>query len=314
MPNLFGLIISILCVAGMTVQAQAAPQTSASKAKHPAKAGGTFQNCRRCPKMVVIFSGKFDMGSPASEDGRSDDEGPVHSVKISSYAIGKTEITRGQFAEFVKKSRYRTGDKCWTLEKGKFEERKGSWREPGFPQSDKDPVVCINWNDAQAYVKWLSHKTGRTYRLPTEAEWEYAARGGTGTARYWGNNPDEACVYANGADETAQIQIQGATSWSIHHCTDGFSYTAPVGHFKPNAFGLNDMLGNVWEWTEDIYHVNYQGAPTDGSAWQGGGDKHLLRGGSWNNSPSDLRAATRYKCDPALRFSSFGFRVVRSYK
>jgi len=314
MRNLFGLIFAIFCLIGMPAQAQAARKGTAIKTTHPAKSGKTFRNCRGCPRMVVIYSAGFNMGSPESEDGRGDDEGPVHSVKIAAFAIGKTEITRGQFAIFVKKTRYGTGDKCWTLEKGKFEQRKGSWREPGFPQNDNDPAVCINWNDAQAYAKWLSRKTGRKYRLPTEAEWEYAARGDTDTARYWGNNPDEACAYANGADKTAQAQIQGATSWSVHGCTDGFAYTAPVGHFKPNAFGLYDMLGNVWEWTGDIYHVNYQGAPIDGSAWQGGGDKRLLRGGSWNNSPRDMRAAVRYKSDPGLRFSSFGFRVVRSYK
>jgi sulfatase modifying factor 1 len=314
MRKIFGLIIAIFCLTGMSAQAQAARKGTAIKSTHPAKSGKTFRNCRSCPQMVVIYSGRFNMGSPDSEEGRGDDEGPVHSVKIAAFAIGKTEITRGQFAEFVKKARYSTGEKCWTLEKGKYEERKGNWREPGFPQSNMDPVVCINWNDALAYAKWLSRKTGKRYRLPTEAEWEYAARGGTGTARYWGNNPDKACAYANGADKTAQAKIDGATSWSVHHCTDGFAFTAPAGHYKPNAFGLEDMLGNVWEWTGDIYHVDYQGAPTDGSAWQGGGDKRLLRGGSWNNSPSNLRAAVRYKSDPALRFSSFGFRVARSYK
>ena len=314
MSKLFGLIIAIFCLMGMPAQAQAAKKGTATKATHPARAGKTYRSCPGCPQMVVIYSGRFDMGSPDSEHRRGKDEGPVHNVKIVAFAIGKTEITRGQFVEFVKETRYSTGDKCWTLEKGKYEERKGSWREPGYPQSDKDPVVCINWNDALAYAKWLSRKTGKKYRLPTEAEWEYAARGGAGTARYWGSNPDDACAYANGADKTAQAQIQGATSWLVHHCTDGFAYTAPAGHFKPNAFGLNDMLGNVWEWTGDIYHANYQGAPTDGSAWQGGGNKRLLRGGSWNNSPSNLRAAIRYKSDPGLRFSSFGFRVVRSYK
>jgi sulfatase modifying factor 1 len=317
MRNLFVLIIAIFCLMWMpshakTVKKEIAAQ--ASKAAPATKAGTIYRNCRGCPQMVVIYTGTFDMGSPDSEDSRGDDEAPVHRLKIAAFAIGKTEITRGQFAEFVKKTRYSTGDKCWTLEKGKYEERKGNWREPGFPQNNIDPVVCINWNDALAYAKWLSRKTGKKYRLPTEAEWEYAARGGTGTARYWGSNPDKACAYANGADKTAQAKIDGATSWLVHHCTDGFAFTAPVGHYKPNAYKLNDMLGNVWEWTGDIYHVNYQGAPTDGSVWQGGGDKRLLRGGSWNNSPSNLRAAVRYKSDPALRFSSFGFRVVRSYK
>ena len=308
MRNLPTLIIAIFCLTGMPAQSQAAKKDNA------AKAGKTFHDCRGCPEMVVIYSGSLAMGSPDSEKGRGDDERPVHSVEIAAFAIGKTEITRGQFAEFVKRSGYLTGDKCWTLENGKYEERKGNWREPGFPQDDKQPVACINWNDATTYAKWLSKKTGKRYRLPTEAEWEYAARGNTSTARYWGDNPDEACKYANVADTTAQAQIRGATSWSVHRCTDGFAYTAPVGRFQANAFGLYDMLGNVWEWTEDNYHGNYKGAPADGSAWQGGGTKRVLRGGSWNSSPPDSRVAIRYGNKPEIRFSSFGFRLARSLK
>lgn len=251
------------------------------------------------------------MGSPGSEDGHDDDESPVHQVNVASFALGKSEITRGQFAAFVKKSNYSTGDKCWTLEGGKFAERSGNWSKPGYEQTDKHPAACISWNDATAYAKWMSRKTGKKYRLPTEAEWEYAARGNTGTARYWGNNPHEACAYANAADKTAQAQIQGATSWSAHDCTDGFAYTAPVRSFKANAFGLNDMLGNVWEWTEDSYHDSYDGAPTAGSVWQGDGVKRVRRGGSWNNSPWNTRAAIRSSNEPALRFSIFGFRLAR---
>ena len=251
------------------------------------------------------------MGSPDSEEGRGKDEGPVHYVNIAAFALGKTEITQGQFAAFVKQTGYNAGDKCWTLEHGKFAERSGNWRNPGYPQNDKHPVACINWNDAEAYAKWLSRKTGKQYRLPTEAEWEYAARGNTSTARYWGSNPDEACGYANGADKTAQTQIQGATSWSVHKCPDGFAYTTPIGSFKANAFKLHDMLGNIWEWTADIYHDSYTGAPADGLAWQGDGAKRVLRGGSWNNPPRDVRAAIRGKNKPALRFSTFGFRLAR---
>lgn len=251
------------------------------------------------------------MGSPDSEAGRSNDEGPMHRVNVAAFAMGQTEITRGQFAEFVKKTKYSTGDICSTLEDGKIKERSGNWRELNHSRDDSYPVGCINWNDALAYAKWLSRTTGKKYRLPTEAEWEYAARGNTSTARYWGNNPDEACAYANGADKTAQAQVQGASSWTVHNCTDDFSYTAPAGSFKANAFGLNDMLGNAWEWTEDSYHDNYNGAPTDGTAWQGDGAKRVLRGGSWNSGPRDVRAAVRNSYQPELRFSFFGFRLVR---
>jgi sulfatase modifying factor 1 len=315
MSNLLSLFIVTFCLIWVPGHAQAANQgktTKAARTAHAPEAGKIFRDCQNCPEMVVLPSGSFSMGSPDSEAGRGDDEGPVHSVNIPAFAMGRTEITRGQFAAFVNDTNYSTGDQCWTLEDGKYKERSGrNWREPGFPQDDNHPVVCIDWNDAKAYAEWISKKAGKQYRLPTEAEWEYAARGNTSTARYWGHNPDEACAYANGADKTAQAQIIGASSWSIHNCTDGFAYTAPVGSLKPNAFGLNNMLGNVWNWTEDSYHNSYNGAPTDGSAWQGDGSKRVLRGGSWNNSPRNVRAAARNMDKPELRFSIFGFRVAR---
>jgi len=251
------------------------------------------------------------MGSPDSEKGRSKDEGPVHRVKIASFALGKTEITRDQFAVFADQTGYHAGDTCWTLEKGKVEEREGDWRKLRYGQEGGYPIGCVNWGDATAYTKWLSRKTGKKYRLPTEAEWEYAARGNTTTARYWGENPDEACAYANAADQTAQAQIRGASSWTVDKCADDFAYTAPVGSFKPNPFGLYDMLGNAWEWVEDRYHASYKGAPADGSAWPGDNAKRVLRGGSWNNSPRDVRAAVRNSYRPDLRYSFFGFRVAR---
>lgn len=313
MRNLPGLIVATLCLMCIPAQAQAAKQEAAktSRAAQTPKVGKIFRDCPTCPEMVVIPSGSFDMGSPGSEAGRAKDEGPVHRVNVAAFAMGKTEITRGQFAAFVKKTKYSSGDKCWTHKDGKVEERSGNWLELGHSQDDKHPVACISWNDAKAYAEWLSRTTGKKYRLPTEAEWEYAARGNTRTARYWGGNPDEACGYANAADKTAKAQIRGASSWSAFNCTDGFPYTAPVGSFKANAFGLNDMLGNVWEWTEDSYHDSYKGAPTDGIAWQGDGAKRVLRGGSWNNAPRNVRAAVRNSYKPALRFSFFGFRLAR---
>jgi formylglycine-generating enzyme required for sulfatase activity len=307
------IILIILCLMCMPAQTQAAnlEAAKASRAAQTPKAGKIFRDCPTCPEMVVIPSGSFDMGSPSSEAGRGDDEGSVHRVNVAAFAMGKTEITRGQFSAFVKKTKYSAGEKCWTLEKGKVEERNGDWLKLHYGQEDNYPIGCVNWSDAKAYTEWLSRKTGKQYRLPTEAEWEYAARGNTVTARYWGDNPDEACVYANAADKTAKAQIQGASSWSAFNCTDGYTYTAPVGSFKANAFGLHDMLGNVWEWTEDSYHNSYKGAPADGSAWQGDGVKRVLRGGSWNNSPRNMRAAVRNSYKPALRFSFFGFRLVR---
>ena len=328
MRNLLGLIIATLCLIWVPAQAQASAKTKVKAAKHgkaakaskskpkakaaPAhKAGDIFRDCPGCPEMVVIPSGSFDMGSPDSEAGRGDDEGPVHRVNVAAFALGKTEITRGQFAIFVQETEYSAGDKCLTLEKGRVEERNGDWRKLRYGQTDNYPIGCVNWSDARAYAGWLSRKTGKKYRLPTEAEWEYAARANTGTARYWGDNPDEACGYANVADTTAQAQIHGATSWSAFNCADGFAYTSPVGSFKANAFGLHDMLGNAWEWTEDSYHNSYENAPGDGSSWRGNGAKRVLRGGSWNSGPRDVRAAVRNSYKPALRYSFFGFRLAR---
>ena len=314
--KLSGLLIVTLYLGWMPAPAQAAKQektTKASKAAQVPKAGKVFRDCPDCPEMIVIPAGSFSMGSLKSENGRNDDEEPVHQVQVTAFALGKTEIARGQFAAFVKQTQYDAGDKCWTIEGGKYEERgERNWRNPGYPQNDKHPVTCINWNDAQEYATWLSGKTGKKYRLPTEAEWEYVARGKTSTARYWGGNPNEACGYANTADQTTQTQVQGAAYWSVHRCSDGFAYTSPTGSFKANAFGLKDMLGNVWEWTADNYHDNYDAAPTDGSAWSGNDAKYVLRGGSWNNDPGNVRTAIRNRNWPATRFNSFGFRLART--
>lgn len=312
MHKLSGLIIATSCLMGWTAHAAAQePVVKSPKVAKQTTAQNIFRDCPGCPRMVVIPSGSFYMGSPAAEIGRRKDGDPVHQVNIGSFALGRTEITREQFAAFVKETSYSTGNKCWSIEDGKYEERSGTWRKVGYLQDDTHPVVCINWHDAIAYTKWISRKTGKKYRLPTEAEWEYAVRGKTRTARYWGESPDDACEYANVADMTAKEQIKPAASWKIHNCKDGFAYTAPAGSYKANSFGLHDMLGNVWEWVEDSYHKNYQGAPVDGSAWQGEGKKRVLRGGSWYDAPRYVRAAGRDKAVPASRYDNIGFRVAR---
>ena len=272
----------------------------------------TIRDCPSCPTMMIIPAGKFFMGSEAAEAGHFKDESPAHQVNVGTFSMSRTEITRAQFAEFVKESGYDTGNQCWTIDGGKYQERNANWEKISYPQKNGHPAVCISWSDATAYTKWLSDKAGKSYRLPTEAEWEYAARGKTSTARYWGENPDNACKYANVADTTAQKLIKPATTWQVHKCDDGFAYTAPAGSFKANAFGLHDMLGNVWEWVEDSYHDNYQGAPDNGSAWDGNGKKRVLRGGSWYDSPSKVRAAGRDKAISERRYDNFGFRIVRN--
>ena len=280
--------------------------------------GKVFKDCSNCPEMVVIPAGTFEMGSPRDEKGRTAAENSEHKVTIAKpFALAKTEITRGQYSIFVTESGYPTSNECWIfLDSGKWEKQSGyNWRNVSYPQQDNHPVNCVSWDDAKAYVNWLSSKTGRTYHLPSEAEWEYAARAGSTSARYWGNDPDQACGFANVGDQTMKDQVPGAGKdfTGGHNCADGYPYSAPVASFKPNAFGLYDMLGNVWELTEDCWNASYSGAPSDGSAWLSGDcTKHVRRGGSWSVSPSFGRAAVRRLDGTKAASSHMGFRPART--
>ena len=257
-----------------------------------------FRDCPECPEMVVVPAGSFMMGSPSSEKGRRENEGPVHRVTIPArFAVGKYEVTRGEFARFVSATRHDTGSSCWAREGGKWKNRSGrSWRSPGFSQTDRDPAVCVNWEDARAYVGWLSGKTGKKYRLLSESEWEYAARAGTTTRYWWGN--------AIGRNR-ANCKDCGSR-WDNEQ-------TAPVGRFGANDFGLHDMHGNVFEWVGDCWNDGYEGAPSGGRAWESGNcGRRVLRGGSWNLLPRHLRAASRDWVDTGYRGNLFGFRVART--
>jgi formylglycine-generating enzyme required for sulfatase activity len=294
------------------------PQADAIEVVSQHKPGTVLRDGENCPEMVVIAAGEFMMGSPKDEEGRWDNEGPQHKVKIArAFALGRYAVTVGEFRRFVAASAYETeaegkpSEGLATLVDDKWDWSKGkSWRDPGFPQDDRHPVVGVSWNDALAYARWLAKETGKTYRLPSEAEWEYAARAGTTTSHYWGDEPNQACRYANVADRTAKAKFPG---WTIHDCDDGYVYTAPVGSFQPNAFGLYDMIGNVWEWTQDCWNESYQGAPTDGSAW-GMGDcgRRVVRGGSWGDEPQNCRCANRGWVEPGGRVSNLGFRLART--
>ena len=207
---------------------------------------------------------------------------------------------------------YSAGSSCYVYEEGSgWKERNDrDWRNPGFGQSGRHPVACVNWNDAQAYVAWLSRETGEQYHLPSESEWEYAARAGTTTARYWGEGESGQCRHANGADASTKERYSG---WTVASCRDGHVHTAPVGSLTANAWGLHDMLGNVWEWTGDCWNGSYSGAPSDGSAWEYGEcNRRVLRGGSWFSKPSDLRAANRIRNSTGNRNDYCGFRVART--
>ena len=273
--------------------------------------GGVFRDCEECPELVVVPAGSFMMGSRATEAERDDDEGPTHGVLIGeSLAVGRYEVTREEFGRFVAATGHHTGDSCWILDdEWQAAERKG-WADPGFEQTDRDPAVCVSWEDAQAYVRWLSWQTGEAYRLLTESEWEYVARGGTSTARHWGETETGQCRYANGADLAARTYHEG---WQVVPCDDGHYRTAPAGSYTGNWFGLHDVLGNVWEWTQDCWNADYKGAPSDGRAWVSGDcSRRVVRGGSWFSIPSVLRSADRGSLASGHRLSFVGFRVARS--
>jgi formylglycine-generating enzyme required for sulfatase activity len=236
------------------------------------------------------------MGARQNEAGHTAAEVPAHPVSIRApFAMGKFDITRAQFAVFADATHFAPAGKC-------------DWRMPrahGQPmnQSESDPVVCVSWNDAQAYVEWLGRKTGHAYRLPSEAEWEYAARAGSTTARPWG----EGITHENanyGAAQCCAGFIEGKDRWL---------YTSPVGAFPANAFGLNDMMGDVWQWVRDCSHDDYTGAPADGSVWAGGDcSEHIVRGGAWFQAPDSVRSAARAGDRSDFRIGDIGFRVARS--
>ena len=261
------------------------------------------------PRMVVIPAGEFTMGSLATEPGHMPGEGPRHRVRIGyALAISMFPIIVGEYDRFVAETNHESGASCITLESGEFKSRKArNWRDPGFPQKSISPVTCIDFNDATAYAAWLSNKTGQRYRLLSEAEYEYANRAGTTTAYWWGHDSAAGCAFANGFDQDAQSSIPTSTASTCH---DGHVFTAPVGSFKPNGFGLFDVTGNVSSWTADCWNENYARAPTDGSANTAGDcSMRILRGGSW--ASVSLRSAVRRNYPIGYVGVRHGFRVAR---
>ena len=284
------------------------------------RAGDWFRDCPECPQMVVVPAGSYRMGSPSHEHGRDENEGPLHDVTISApFAIGRHEVTVAEFGRFVDGTGYAAGNSCTVYEDGKSwgDRADRSWRNPGFGQSGRFPVVCVNWKDAQAYVAWLSRETGEEYRLPSESEWEYAARAGTSTSRYWGEGESGQCRHANGADESMKERYSDRAGWTVASCRDGYVHTAPVGSFAANNWGLRDVLGNAREWTEDCWNHGYAELPSDGSAWEYEDcAMRVQRGGSWSSTSSALRAAFRIRRTirpgSSNREADVGFRVART--
>ena len=232
--------------------------------------------------MVVIPAGRFRMGCLSNHSICDDSEKPVHEVVIPrSFALSVHEVTVEDY------DRFRYSDDSYEAD------------DEGWGRRQR-PVTNVSWNDAKEYVAWLSKETGEEYRLPSESEWEYAARAGSATQYSWGN----------------EIDVNRANCWdweNLGTCGDRWEQTAPVGSFTPNAWGLHDMHGNVWEWMEDGWNASYVGAPSDGSAWLGGDSRErVLRGGSWGSDPDSLRTSSRYWSHPNYDSAHVGFRVARS--
>jgi formylglycine-generating enzyme required for sulfatase activity len=286
-------------------------------------------------KMVLIPAGEFLMGSRESAEDTAAlfnktydgnllkaegfaDEHPQHRVRITRpFYLGAYHVTRGQFRRFVADTGYKTdaekgGISGWNPDKNQFEfNEKYSWRNTGFEQTEEHPVVDVSWNDAVEFCKWLSRKEGKTYRLPTEAEWEYACRAGTPTRYYSGDDPETLANVGDVADATFELKFPGGR-YTIKAC-DGYVFTAPVGSFKPNAFGLYDMHGNAWQWCADWYGKEYYAAsPADDPTGPASGHDRVLRGGSWGCGPYITRSAGRYGFAPDFRGDGTGFRVART--
>ena len=288
------------------------------------QAGMQFQDRLKAglngPKMVVLPSGEFNIGSQINEQGRSNNEGPQKKVSLRRpIAISKTEVTVGQFRMFVEATGYVTEAEknpevgCRIFDNGWRWEANRNWREHRYEQSDRHPVVCVSWDDALAYIDWLTEQTGELYSLPSEVEWEYAARSGSQKSRFWEEEEQEACGYANVSDlSRARMSNLSRSPENIFVCDDGYAYSAPVASFQENNFGINDMLGNVWEWTADCWNDNYDDLPQVGQPrLHGNCSNRVYRGGSWGNFPALIRAAKRGTDPKEFRYYNVGFRVTR---
>jgi formylglycine-generating enzyme required for sulfatase activity len=303
-----GVLVVAAVLAGLFIFRPGPPEKT-EIARQQNRPGDILQDCPECPSLVVIPSGQFVQGAPSAEEKGLFREGPVHLVSIDhDFAVGRHEITRRQYARFVAETGHAAQgcdvyDGRWSLQ-GQM-----NWQSPGFDQEENHPVTCVSWDDAQAYIRWLSGKTGSNYRLLSSSEWEYAAREGGRTNGLFGGKGSAICSEANVADRTAAERYGG---WQVFDCKDNFVHTAPAGAFEPNQLGVYDMAGNVFEWVADCWNENYQNAPTNGVAWADGDcSRRVLRGGSWFSRPEFLRATFRNSFPAAYRASSFGFRVAR---
>ena len=311
--------LAAAAVIGAYMFARPAPPTVDASANAPgapvAALRPAFKDCDVCPEMVEIPEGFFQMGTPPNYANRNTNETPQHTVRFAApFAVGRFEVTVEQFAAFVEATGYQPASRCaiFALDLDQWVSKPASFRDPAFPVTGDHPATCVNWNDAKAYVAWLSEKTGKPYRLLSEAEWEYAARAGATTPFSFGDLDHRSpCDYAKLADASTRF------TWRLETCSSNHGHgAAPVGRHRPNAWGVHDMHGNVWEWVEDCRHGTYVNAPADGSAWLNGqgGDctRRITRGGSWQNPLIALRAAHRTAFQTTSAAAHRGFRVARS--
>ena len=321
------------------LEAEIAAEILAAERRRSQNPLGRFTDCEGCPVMVVVPTGSNFIGTQRSEKQSSKNDWPRHQVDIEMpFAVSVYEVSRGEFARFISETGHSMGDSCMEGTDNHWSERQGlGWRNPGYEQTDQHPVVCVSWKEAKAYAAWLSNATEMEYRLLSESEWEYIARAGSTARYYYGNdfgsvisskqvqqvqrrNEDsqnkrivssefmDLCLHSNGAASETTFKSRNKK------CSDGYTYTAPVGSLLSNGFGLHDVLGNVWEVVDDCWTANYINAPTDGSPrLDGDCSKRVVRGGSWQNSPSWNSPALRHANNSAERYINAGFRIARNF-
>jgi formylglycine-generating enzyme required for sulfatase activity len=269
-----------------------------------------FKDCDLCPEMVELPTGTFMMGSPDDEPGRERVEGSPRRIVVGRrFALGRMEVTVEQFAAFVAETGVNVAGACrkFDADAARFAPAEGSFRQPGFDVTGSHPVVCVSWHEAQAYAAWLGRRTGKPYRLPSEAEWEYAARAGTTTSYNFGDDEGRLCEHARFADLGSQFPWRGGcrseqTSYGPVH----------VGAFKPNGWGFFDMHGNAWEWTADCWTADPSEIPSDASAFTRAGacETGVVRGGGWAAAYRRVRSAQRMPVPTTLRYYHMGLRVA----
>ena len=277
-----------------------------------------FRDCADCPEMVRVPAGTFVMGSPTADPrlpaSRAESQAVI--VRIPKpLGLGRLEVTRREYRAFVADAGYDARGPCitWdeTLRRFNADRNRGP-ENPGRPREARDdhPVACVSWSDAKAYVQWLAHRTGKPYRLPSEAEWEYAARAGSAARWPWGDSASDGCEFANLYDLSSRESY--AFGWEPVRCRDNYPDVAPAGALRANAYGLYDMIGNVAEWVEDCYTDSYLGRPRDGRpwVWAGGCTRRVLRGGSWATPAERARSAYRDSAETGTRADYIGFRVA----